>query len=563
MSNREVIYYDVSPFAALSASGRATNITDFSDVSKLFKENQVFRSIQTCEKNYTVLDGTHCGFVNDERKEPENIALWNTAQNSLPSRELPFIVTLDVSFGGLQSSSGIAFYFDRENNVYCDCLNVKWYRGSTLVSDRDFNPDSAIYSCINDVEFYDRVQVTFRRLNMPYRYFRLEAVIFGIVRFFADDSLESLTINEGADPTGRSIYISTAEFTINMKEPVPYLFLKRQPVYIRYNAESIGVYYVDKSRKHADMRYSIQAVDKVGVLDNTEEFIGGMYNNVPAEDIIHSIVGGLFDVIIDEGLKDVPVTGWIPICKKRIALAQVALAIGAIIDASRTGEIKVRQMPQHLSGSIGRDRVYTTSSVDIAFPYTGIELIEHNYIIGSPADTKDLFKDTFTGEKIIKFSKPHSNYQITNGTIINIGVNFARISSTGAAECILRGRAYIDNQNSVIITAGDMIEGTEEKIEKIENGYLVNSGISWVVAKRLYNYYQRQNVFNGDILLNTRTGGIGGTETRIDEMEKIGDIVTVATGFKDTMGDITGQIEKLALNLGYKNIKARGIIRGN
>ena len=57
MRGREVVYYDVSPFAALSAAGAATNAAGFSDVSKLFKENQVFRSIQTCENNYTVLDG--------------------------------------------------------------------------------------------------------------------------------------------------------------------------------------------------------------------------------------------------------------------------------------------------------------------------------------------------------------------------------------------------------------------------------------------------------------------------------------------------------------------------
>lgn len=543
MNKREVIYYDVSPFAALSAEGSATNIADFSDISKLFKENQVFRSIQTCEKNYTVLNGTHCGFHDDE---PENIAFWSNKQSLFPSRNLPEEAMLEVKFGGLQSSPGIAFYFDRENNVYCDWLNVRWFRGSTQIDSKDFYPDSVIFSCLNKVDLYDRIQVKFHRLNMPCRYLRIEAAIFGIVRFFADNSLENLTINEGVDLSGRSIYINTAKFTISTKDPVPYLFLKRQPIYIKYNGGQVGVYYVDKSKKYADRRYAVEAVDKIGVLDNTDEFLGGMYDNTPAGEIIHDIVGGIFDVVIDDSLRNAPVTGWLPISKKRIALAQIALAIGAVIDASRTGEIKVRKMPEQVSKIIGKDRVYTSSSVDITFPYTGIELIEHNYTVG--AEIKELFKDTFSGQKIIKFSEPVSNITISNGMILEMDVNFARISSTGTAECVLRGRPYIDNQNSVIINSGASIEGTQEKIEKIEKCWLVNRHISAAVAERLYNYYLRQYLFNGDILLD------------INDTEKIGDIVTVATGFEE---DITGQIEKLTLNLGYKNIKARGIIRGN
>jgi hypothetical protein len=217
-----------------------------------------------------------------------------------------------------------------------------------------------------------------------------------------------------------------------------------------------------------------------------------------------------------------------------------------VIDASRTGEIKIYRMPERLSRIIGKDRVYTSSSVDISFPYTGVELIEHNYIVGD--ETRELFKDTFSGQKIIKFSQPAAHLTISNGTILEAEVNYARISSTGAAECVLRGRPYIDNQNSVIIKTEPVVEGTQEKIEKIEKCWLVNRTVSRAVAQRLYNYYLRQNLFKGDILLEAGNA------------EKIGEIVRVAAGFEE---DITGQIEKLSLNLGYKNIKAWGVIRGN
>ena len=550
-SKREITYYDVSPFAALSAHAETdgAKVQDFSEVQKLFAENIIYRSIQTCEHNYTVLDGTHREF---ERNE--NIALWSKYQSEDPSRLLYGGVTLDITFGGLQSSPGIAFYFDPQNNVYCDMLRVKWYKDTTLLSDETFYPDSAVYSCHHKVELYNRVTVEFIRMNIPERYLKIEAVYFGIVRIFGDGELEELTVNEGFDPTGRTLYINSANFTINTKDPVPYIFMKRQPLRIKYNGMRVGSYYIDKSKRYADRKYSIEAIDKVGVLDATDEFMGGIYTNVYAETLINEIVGGLFDVEIDDSLKNIYVSGWLPIIKRREALAHVALAIGAVIDATRTGYIKVRPAPplSEIPRIIEKDRVYQSSAVDIEFPCTGVELIEHNFAVDmSYSGEKELFKETFTGEKTVKFSEPATNLTITNGTIKYAHVNYAIISSSPTQqECVLKGRPYLDSQNSVIIKKdmSDEIEGTVEKIEKIENCYLVNKNNSQEVAQRLYEYYLRGNVFDGDFVAN-------------QDIEKIGDIVKIATVFEE--GYVTGQIEKLTLRLGYKNIKARGIIRGD
>ncbi|MCL2816686.1 MAG: hypothetical protein FWD23_18965, partial [Oscillospiraceae bacterium] len=98
-NKREITYYDVSPYAALSAKANpSNNIQPFSDARKLFAEVMEYRSIQTCEHNYTILDGTHKEFAKNE-----NIAMWSNALSLPSSRLLPESITLDVSFGGLQS----------------------------------------------------------------------------------------------------------------------------------------------------------------------------------------------------------------------------------------------------------------------------------------------------------------------------------------------------------------------------------------------------------------------------------------------------------------------------
>jgi hypothetical protein len=80
----------------------------------------------------------------------------------------------------------------------------------------------------------------------------------------------------------------------------------------------------------------------------------------------------------------------------------------------------------------------------------------------------------------------------------------------------------------------------------------VNKNNSQEVAQRLYEYYLRQNVFDGDFLMDME---------KMEKMEKIGDTANIATIF-DENSFMPGQIEKLTLRFGIGNIKARGIIRG-
>jgi len=555
INKREITYLDVSPYAAQSAAARinSSQVQDFSDPQKLFEEDRIFRKLQSCEHNYTALDGSYGALRNGE-----NTALWSRMQSAAGTRLLSPDVTLEITFGGLQNSPGLAFKFDTQNNTWCDMLRARWHRGNTLLSDQMFYPGSPEYTCRNRVELYDRITVDFMRMNLPGRFLRVEHILFGIVRVFGDGELESLTINEGYDPTGRTLFINSAGFTVNTKDPLAYIFMKRQPLHIKYNGELMGTYYIDKSRKYADRRYSIEAVDKIGVLDASDDFMGGIYTNIPAKTLLNNIMGGIFDLEIDASLENIPINGWLPVMKRREALAQVAVAVGAMIDTSRSGAVMIRPVPDSSDNNnaervIDKDRVYQSGYIDVEFPCTGIELIEHSFTAGT--EIKELYKDILTGEKTVMFSEPVSDLTITNGTIISSGANFAVIRGTGAA-CTLRGRPYIDVQSSVVIKSGEFIEGTQEKIEKIADCWLVNKNNSQKTAQRLFEYYQRKSVFDGDFLMDG---------------EKIGDHVKIASFFSTDSNDstdsnegfISGQIEKLSVYPGSKNIKARGIIRGD
>jgi hypothetical protein len=233
--------------------------------------------------------------------------------------------------------------------------------------------------------------------------------------------------------------------------------------------------------------------------------------------------------------------------KRRNALAQVALAVGAVIDATRSERITVKPVAKFTGNParvIEKDRVYQSATLDADFPCTGIELVEYNYSLGS---VKELYSENFTGEKLVKFSEPASNLAITNGTIISSGANHAYISSVGGT-CTLSGRPYIETRSSVVIKSGGLLEGTAEKTEKIENCRLVNKSNSQAVAQRLYEYYLLHKIWDGDFILDGET---------------IGGIAKVATAFESDGSYFSGRIEKLTLYPGVKNIKARGIFVGD
>ena len=68
----------------------------------------------------------------------------------------------------------LPFTFDTNNNIFCNSLNIKWYQDDVLLKDDDendldidFTPNSAFYFCRKQVQYYNKVVITFNSLNMP------------------------------------------------------------------------------------------------------------------------------------------------------------------------------------------------------------------------------------------------------------------------------------------------------------------------------------------------------------------------------------------------------------
>ena len=94
----------------------------------------------------------------------------------------------------------------------------------------DYEPDSAQFTCFNEVENYDKLVITFRSMNHPYRYLKLSAVDFGFVRDFGPDELRNINLYQAVSSESEQVEINTLDFTLSSKDPIPIMFQRKQPL---------------------------------------------------------------------------------------------------------------------------------------------------------------------------------------------------------------------------------------------------------------------------------------------------------------------------------------------
>ena len=191
MSKTTLLYKDIAPGAALDATVTAPTAQDRSALAQL-PSGTVEEPAATGELNQWGMDGA---FVLASEISP---AFWSEAMSgadgSFAAGSEPQIT---ITFSKQYSSVGISFRFDSATGGYCSELNIKWYQGSTLKADQDFTPNAVEYFCQKRVESYNKLLLTFKKTNLPYRYAKIDHVIFGVHRSFGMSELRKASaVNE-------------------------------------------------------------------------------------------------------------------------------------------------------------------------------------------------------------------------------------------------------------------------------------------------------------------------------------------------------------------------------
>ena len=366
----KIVYRDIAAGADEDALVTAPGAADHTDPA-LLPFGGSGSPIATLEPFSWVLDGSR------ELLDGQPLAYWSEAMSGPDGRfETP--PEISIRFDSRYTSPGLLLTFDPATGDYCSHVTVEWYRGANLLKKKDFYPAGPEAFCAQTVEAWDGIVLRLRATGRPYRYAKLQKILFGVDRTFLRNELRGVRATQEVSIISDQVAVNTLHFTLDSKSDVDYMFQLKQPMYAYDGAILIGVFYIEDSRQRGKGLYDVSCKDAVGVLDD-DPFPAGMYQAHPAKQLLEEILGGSFPLELDAALIGAAVTGYLPPGSRRAALQQVAFALCAMVDTSGTEAVRVYRDREDMPRVYPAGRIYTGGSVEKAAIVTAVQVTAHSY----------------------------------------------------------------------------------------------------------------------------------------------------------------------------------------
>lgn len=483
-----------------------TDNASFADVQLLRNESYAVNDYMTLEWNYSILNGAM-------QHMPDNLV--NTGypvfseEMSDASGEYEQNHDFVAQFTEPHSSAGISFSFVGD---FPKEIAVSWYKqNGELLAEKNFYPDNKNYFCDYKVEGYYKVTASFLGSVTPYRFLKIQNIEYGYELIFTSSSIREAKVLEEVDPISAELRINTLDFTVydpnrefnilNQKGKYS-LFQSRQQIRAKeiVNGFSIdmGTFYLESKESQNEVEISFHAVDGLGIIDKTNFVKGKIYTNATAQSIIDEIMKSADwkKYEISNELKNVRLSGYIGICSHREALQQVAFALRALVDCSRTNLIRIYRQNTSADIKIKDDRIFLEGEKVTAKEYVSrIEIATHQYMHST--ERKDLFDGLLpAGLSEITFQKPSENFSTSAGEIIESGVNYAVIRMSEPGECKISGNEYVDMQSTFVRNTEEVQTNEVEKVISVKDATLVSNSNVYLLAESLFNYYSLRRSLN-------------------------------------------------------------------
>lgn len=520
---------------------QTNNKEDFVKEQSILDRRLQYKNIgNPCELYSVILDGSVSAFP--KNIDTENLGYWsNSISNENGFFEEPIIIEF-VSEENI-SSAGITIAFDVQKEIFPTDVKIWWYDGSSLLSVKDFKVTSGRYFFSNKVELYNRVVMTFSRLNMPENRLKIQRVEFGVLATSESGlKIKNTKISRSISPISSEIPINTFNFSFSSNDDTEYAFQERQPIDVNFNDELQGQFFVKTSKRKSKTDYDVSCEDFFGILDTTD-FTGGIYKEKNASELIEEIFSvAQTPFSISSEINSETVTGHIPYTTCREALKQVLFAIQAVADTSNSTSVKIYKIKNELTQEIPLERLMRGLKISTEARISAVEVTAHTY---TPTDNvQKVFeaKQSGTGENIlIKFSEPLHSLTITNGKILQSGANFAVINAN--AWCKLSGKTYEHLQSVKAIRNNALLSTDTENVRFISNATLLSPDKLDSVLEKCYNYLVKTKTISAKIIESKHETNNGFV---YDIPVNISDTISVNTDYE---GVQNGLVEKQTYNL--------------
>ncbi len=558
-----IITFDLLDVTAKADSvPSADDAQPFVDINQLKQDSLSVPKYATLEDDFFLLDGSFQPFP--DSPAGMDFGYWSEFQSGADGN-FATNPLLTIEFTEKHTSAGITLTFQED---YPDSIIAKWYTlAGVLINTKPFHPDSFYYFCDNAITDYGKIEIEFIHTAKPYRYIKLTAIDYGVIKDFEGNAVTNAVVTEEVNPISSEITINTTDFSLHSDngdfdlintQGMYKLFQQSQQLHLKkwddIGITQMGTFYLD-TWKSADANNGVfHAIDSVGQIDKTQFKKGRIYVDELAGNIVDDIMesAGVTKYTMSDTLRAVPLSGWIPICTHRAALQQVAFALGAIVDDSRSDTISIYKGTQSYGHLVSRSRKFSGGTTDLLSYVSDVNLTAHSYTAGASAE--QISQGTYLpGIYEIQFSTAVAELAATGATITEVHPNYAIITVDTAGSVTLTGKKYTNNK--MVYTRGidKLPSGAVRNPISCDGATLISASNVSDIAQGLYEYYQLRYSTGTEIILESERSGekialqqANGTAYTMETIEKM---------VVDLVGGYTAQISTLGngMNIVYSD----------
>lgn len=412
----KLIYSDIALGAADNASVTVTDAETFAAPALLpFGVNT--GAVATCE-------GNAWGLTKDYKvKGAQNFALWSRSRSDKTGvfAEYPL---LTFEFTEQYTATGLTFHFSPDAGEYCSEIFVAWYQNGEIKESGYFYPNSGLYALENAVEAFDKIAIAFIKTNLPERRLKLERLTIGIIREFTGRELTGASFVNEIDLISSTIPVNVLDASFHSVGGAEFIFQRKQPVEAFNDNDLLGVYYIEKGERTSERNYKITCQDAIGVLE-LDTYAGGVWlTDTPVLTIVNDVVGGAFEIELDEALTNATLRGYIPTGTKRAALQHIAFALGACVDTAGTSKISLFLPLSEGGAEIPPTETYTGGKITMSDIVTNVSVMSYKFYAEKQNDKQSTIE--INGTEYFYDETPYTaeNPNVSAGTLPNV-IEFA------------------------------------------------------------------------------------------------------------------------------------------
>lgn len=400
------------------------------------------------------------------------------------------------------SSTGFTFIFSPSTEQWCGEIHVAWYNGQNLLIEKTYYPDGGTWILNETVESFDSVRFQLMKTNRPRNFAKIQRIEIGRTMLFGAGELASVRLVNEVDPSLCVLTADTMNFEIIDSKDRELIPQENQRIELMKDGKLHAVQYIVSSTREAKNHHKIVCQSVIGLLEDT--FLGGMYDNVPLENLVRDVLGD-WPFEIDSYFAATTVSGYLPVCTQREALQQLAFAVGAVVSTQSTAKIRFLPVPSTVTAKFSQSEIFLGGSVKTSPRVAKVQVTAHSY---TESDTEQILirEEKMNGENIlVTFNAPHHSYTITGGTITGSGENWVTITASGTVT--LTGKSYTHTELVHTRRNPAAVAKEQSNYISVHEVTLIHADNVEQALNRLFNVYQLRQVTEQEVVVDSQRAG--------------------------------------------------------